>query len=207
MEKLKSLTIKNNEQYLRQISLSETFKNIKELKENIIVLENFCEENEVMAMAAIQLGINKRIVYLKNTDIEIVNRMQKDFVSDADENFNIKKVLINPEILESVGETYYWEACASCLDYVGYVKRPYKIKVKYYDIQQKEIIEEFCGFEATVLSHELDHLEGLLHIDIAEKMQILNVKERKKLRQKEGYLIVSENCNYEKPNKEKRRKI
>ena len=39
--------------------------------ENIKVLEEYCKENEVMAMAAVQLGIPKRLVYLKNTNLRI----------------------------------------------------------------------------------------------------------------------------------------
>ena len=68
MEKLKSITIADNEKYLRQISAPVDIKNDLELKNNISVLEQFCKENEVMAMAAVQLGIPKRLVYLKNTN-------------------------------------------------------------------------------------------------------------------------------------------
>ena len=69
MEKLQSITIENNEQYLRQI-----FKKVNitdsELHNNIVVLQNYCMQNDVMAMAAVQLGIPKRIVYVKNTNLE-----------------------------------------------------------------------------------------------------------------------------------------
>lgn len=199
MEKVQKITINNNENLLRSVSLVEDFSDIDKLKEKIDVLAKYCEENKVFAMAAIQLGINSRIIYLKNTDLEMANAMQEEEVPDEVENFNLKKVLINPEIIESVGETYYWENCASCLDNSGYVKRPYKIVVRYFDILENEIEEEFIGFEATVLSHELDHLDGILHIDIAEKILYLTVEERKKLRLKEGYKVVSEDCEYVKP--------
>lgn len=205
MECHQQLTIYDNEVFLRSVSIEEKFLDKNLLDNNIKILAQFCEENKVFAMAAIQLGINKRILYLKNTDLEMANEMQQDIVSKETENYNLKKVLINPQIIESYGETYYWENCASCLDYSGYVKRPYKIKVKYLDVNQREVEEEFIGFEATVLSHELDHLDGILHIDIAEKILELPIEKRKKLRQKEGYKVVSKTKNYVKPNILKRR--
>ena len=68
MDKLKAITIADNESFLRQISgLVDLSDN--ELIQNISTLEQFCKENEVMAMAAIQLGIPKRLVYLKNNKI------------------------------------------------------------------------------------------------------------------------------------------
>ena len=64
MEKLKPITIENNEQYLRQISKKVNIED-PELHNNLVVLQDYCMQNEVMAMAAVQLGIPKRIVYVK----------------------------------------------------------------------------------------------------------------------------------------------
>ena len=69
--KLKSITINDNEVFLRQISENVDIKNDNELSYDIAVLDSFCKENSVMAMAAVQLGIPKRIVYLKNTNLDI----------------------------------------------------------------------------------------------------------------------------------------
>ena len=72
MDKLESITIENNEQYLRQFS-KEVDISDPELHNNIVVLQDYCMQNDVMAMAAVQLGIPKRIVYVKNTNLEILN--------------------------------------------------------------------------------------------------------------------------------------
>jgi peptide deformylase len=77
MEKLESITIEKNEKYLRQISKKVDI-NDPELHNNIVVLEEYCMQNEVMAMAAVQLGIPKRIVYIKNTNLEILNKRLTD---------------------------------------------------------------------------------------------------------------------------------
>lgn len=83
------------------------------------------------------------------------------------------------------------ESCASCLYFYGRVLSPYKIDLEYYDIEGNKYIESFEDFEATVLSYELDHLDGILHIDIAEEVINIPKEERKVLRQSQGYKIYS----------------
>ena len=111
-------------------------------------------------------------------------------------NYNESKILINPTILSREGKTKYWEACLSCLDNMGLVIRPYKMLVQYYDIDGKKHEEIFEGFPATVLSHELDHLDGILHMDIAEKVIILPREKRKEYREAHPYEIISKTGEY-----------
>lgn len=180
-------TILNDEEYLRQISQVVDLTN-NEYKEDIKLLEEFCLNNECFALAAIQIGIPKRIVYLKNTTLD------KNL---EDKDYNEAKVLINPVILSRKGHTKYWEACLSCLDNMGLVNRPYQMTIEYYDkngVLHNETIE---GFEATVVSHELDHLDGILHMDIAEEVLNMPKEERKEFRKKHPYEIISKTCNYD----------
>ncbi len=194
---IKSITIADNEAFLRQISTPVNMESDKNLSKNIEILDKFCKENEVMAMAAVQLGIPKRIIYLKNTNLDIINKMQNDSVSNKEKNYNESRILINPVIIDRQGLTEYWEACASCLDNCGRVLRPYKINVEYSDIQGKKHSDIFEGFESTVLSHEMDHLDGILHIDIAEEVLEMSKEERKKWRQTHEYKIFSKTGNYD----------
>ena len=208
MEKIKAITIEDNEEYLRQISLPVELDD-KELANDIEVLAKYCEEEDVMAMAAVQLGIPKRIIYLKNTNLDIINKMQEDKESEEERNYNEKKVLINPVITSKEGLTDYWEACASCLDNTGHVKRPYRIELEYQDINGDVHKETYEGFESTVLSHEIDHLDGILHMDIADEVLVMTQEERKKFRQTHGYNIVSKTGKFEdliKKSKQKKKK-
>ena len=68
--------------------------------------------------------------------------------------------------------------------------------MEYYDIEGKKHQEIFEGFESTVLSHEIDHLNGILHIDIALKIKVLTKEERKELRKKEPYQIIRKEKEY-----------
>lgn len=182
------ITIANNEEYLRQISKKVDFKD-KSYLEDIRKLEEFCIANTPFAMAAVQIGIPKRIVYLRNTS--------EDVTKYSDSTYNEAKVLINPKVISREGHTKYWEACASCLNYMGLVNRPYKMVVKYQDIDGKTHTKTFKGFETTVMSHELDHLDGILHIDIAEQILEMSKEEREKWRETHPYEVISKNCDFE----------
>lgn len=194
--KIKQITIEDNEEYLRQISTPVDIKNDKDLSKDISILEEFCKENEVMAMAAVQLGIPKRIVYLKNTNLDIIDKIQTDNLTEEEKNYNEAKILINPIIKKKEGLTEYWENCASCLNNCGRVLRPYLIDIEYYDINGNRKEETIEGFASTVLSHEIDHLDGILHIDIAEEIIVMSKEERKKWRQTHGYNIYSKTGSF-----------
>ena len=190
---VKLITINDDEPFLRQIS-KEVDLNDQELKKDIAELDEYCKNHDVLAMASVQLGIPKRLVYLKNTNLELVNKSQKNMLTEEEKNYNESRVLINPVIIERLGLTRYWENCASCLDNMGLVERPYKIAVEYQDIDGNLYKEVFEGFEATVLSHEMDHLDGILHMDIALEIKNMPKEERKKFRQTHGYEIISKTC-------------
>ena len=181
-------TIENDEEYLRQISVPVSLDD-ESYKKDIEMLEQFCLETECFALAAVQIGIPKRMIYLKNTTLD---------VPLDDMEYNESKVLINPVVLSRKGHTKYWEACLSCLDNMGLVSRPYEMVVDYFDKDGNEHKDKFEGFEATVLSHELDHLDGILHMDIAEQVIIMPREKRKAYREAHPYEIISKTCDYDK---------
>ena len=187
---LERKTIEKDEEYLRQISKEVSFDD-KELNNDINKIKDFCLNTECFALAAVQIGIPKRIIYLKNTNPDI---------SIEDKVYDESRLLINPKIISRKGKTEYWEACLSCLDNMGLVVRPYEINLEYYDIKGNKHKEKFKGFESTVLSHELDHLDGILHMDIAKEILNMPKEERKIFRETHPYNIISKTCIYE-PNK------
>lgn len=192
----KVVTLKDDETYLRQVSAPVQLDDIQ-LESDLKVLEDFCVQNDVLAMASIQLRIPKRLLYLKNTKLDVIRKMQSGNVKEENQNYNEARVLINPVIVSREGLTEYWEACASCGDYMGHVYRPYKIVVEYFDREGKKHTETFEGFESTVLSHEYDHLDGILHIDIADEVLVMTAEERKNWRQNHDYNILAKEGDYE----------
>ena len=195
---IKAIKIDEDIDFLRQVSKEVDILNDKTLKDDILKLEEYCINNEVMAMAAVQLGIPKRLIYIKNTNIDLINKINNNEISEEEKlKYNEARVLINPVIIKREGLTEFWEACASCKNNCARVLRPYKIKIEYFDINNKKHIEDFIGFESTVLSHEYDHLNGILHMDVCEENLLMNQEERKEFRKDHNYEIIKTEGDYE----------
>lgn len=79
-------------------------------------------------------------------------------------------VFINPVIKKIAKKKLEGpEGCLSVPEKFGLVKRAEKITVRAYDEKGQEFTRGFARFFARVVQHELDHLEGTLFIDKAEK--------------------------------------
>ena len=129
---------------------SKTVKNFDEkLWELLDDMKVTMYKNHGMGLAAPQVGVLKRVVVVD------VNNM---FVE-----------LINPEILEVEGEDIDEEGCLSVPKVREYVKRPYKLTVKATDRYGYDFTITGEKYFARCISHELDHLDGILFIDKVEK--------------------------------------
>jgi peptide deformylase len=73
--------------------------------------------------------------------------------------------LINPEIIESSGESIDVEGCLSIPHTYGTVKRAEEITVRYFDREGEEMEVQAFGYLARAIQHEIDHLNGILFID------------------------------------------
>lgn len=100
----------------------------------------------------------------------------------------IKKVFINPEIVETSVETGpYDEGCLSLPGVYHEVMRPLKVTVYAQDVKGKNFKVEADGLFARVIQHEYDHLDGKLFIDrLAEDEASKVVEKYQKLVRKAG---------------------
>lgn len=104
------------------------------------------------AMAAPQLGINQRIIIVRD---DLDNKEVNTFTA-----------LINPEIIRTEGKTVKdYEGCLSVPEIYGMVSRPDKVKVKATLADGTEVRIKAAGYLARTLQHEIDHLDGILFID------------------------------------------
>jgi peptide deformylase len=74
-------------------------------------------------------------------------------------------VLCNPEIISTEGSQKNDEGCLSIPEFSETVSRPLKMVVRGYNLHGEEIKIEAEGLLARCLSHEIDHLNGVLFID------------------------------------------
>ncbi len=77
--------------------------------------------------------------------------------------------LINPVITETSGEQIDNEGCLSLPGKSSVVKRPMKVSVRAQDRNGNNFTITGEGLMARALCHEIDHLDGVLYIDKAEK--------------------------------------
>lgn len=125
--------------------IKEMTPKIKELIEDM--LDTMYEANGV-GLAGPQVGVLKRIV-----------------VIDIGEG---PVVMINPMILESSGEQTGDEGCLSLPGKAGVVTRPDYVKAKALNEDMEEYIIEGTGLMARAICHELDHLDGVMYVDLVE---------------------------------------
>ncbi len=86
--------------------------------------------------------------------------------------------LINPIIsITEAKEAGYWEGCLSIPGLRGFVERPQGIHIEGLGPEGNKISLQFDGFLATVLQHELDHLDGKLYIDNIKSPELLVYEE------------------------------
>lgn len=137
---------KNGDEVLRKKSreVERVDEKIKELVKDM--LETMYKNNGV-GLAAPQVGILKRVV-----------------VIDLYDN-NGPIVLINPEIIKEKGEQEVEEGCLSFPNQFAKIIRPAEVTVKALDEDGKEIKIKAKELLAQAISHEVDHLEGILFVD------------------------------------------
>lgn len=105
-----------------------------------------------VGLAAPQVGILKRLIV----------------VDVGDDNGLIE--LINPEIIESNGEQLGSEGCLSIPGLNGQVRRALEVTVKGLDRNGEEVKITGRDLLARAFQHEIDHLNGVLFTDIAERV-------------------------------------
>lgn len=142
--------------------LSESFDQL------MIDLKDSMKHYGGIGIAAPQIGVDLKVAIIELTGI---NRYGEEI------NLPLT-AFVNPKITFLTQEHQgFWEGCLSVPGLRGFVERPSKVKVDYLNLkgEEQELIAE--GFLATVLQHELDHLEGVLYIDRIKDPRLLSYQE------------------------------
>lgn len=95
-----------------------------------------------------------------------VSVLERIFVTRPDEKTRDITVFVNPSVVDrdegAAKRKPTLEGCLSIPEIWGHVLRPAKVKVEYFDLEEKKHTDWFEDFEAIVIQHELDHLDGVL---------------------------------------------
>jgi len=107
-----------------------------------------------VGLAAPQIGVQKRVVLVL---------LKKSVTEDVEDDILI---MVNPEILTTSGsKDKKRESCMSLPGWTGDVTRREKTSVLYSDIHGGTHERLFVGFQARIVSHEIEHLDGHLYAD------------------------------------------
>ncbi len=133
-----------------------------------------CVDPIGVGLAAPQVGLSLRIFLMKPT--------AKSFI----------QVFVNPEILststkkpakakstDEEGEPL--EGCLSIPRIWGPIERAHSVTLRWHDIHGKSYEKVFTGFEAAIVQHEVDHLNGVLftHRLAEQKSPIYEERDKK----------------------------
>ena len=113
-------------------------------------------EEEGIGLAANQVGVNMHLFIID--------------IAHTDEN-EFPRVFINGEIISNEGESIFSEGCLSIPQVSLDVIRPETITLKFQDLEKKWHQEKFNGLLARVIQHEIDHLNGVLMIDLVNDIE------------------------------------
>ena len=113
-------------------------------------------EEEGIGLAANQVGVNMHIFIID--------------IAHTDEN-EFPRVFINGEIISNEGESIFSEGCLSIPQVSLDVIRPETITLKFQDSEKKWHQEKFNGLLARAIQHEIDHLNGVLMIDLVNDIE------------------------------------
>jgi peptide deformylase len=141
--------VKIGEDILREKAIE-----VKKITPNIIkLLDNMAEtmyEAKGVGLAAPQVGVSKRVVV-----IDVGDGLLE---------------LINPMIIKKTGSEVDEEGCLSVPNKTGRVKRAAEVVVQAMDRNGEMKEYHADAFLARAMQHETDHLDGILFVDIADKI-------------------------------------
>jgi peptide deformylase len=111
-----------------------------------------------IGLAAIQIGVPKRVIVMD--------------ISSGEDTPREPRFFVNPEILSASEEMApYEEGCLSVPDIFDEVERPARVRLRYLNYEGETVEEDADGLYATCIQHEIDHLEGILFLDHLSRLK------------------------------------
>jgi peptide deformylase len=137
------------------------------------------DSGNAIGLAAPQIGVMKRVFAVRlgyeggnddgSDDIPeeaLPEAAEDELVENEEIPVPPPVIMVNPEIVEKSEELEKnTDGCLSVPGMVGYTLRHYRIRVKYLDEAGKPQDRWFEGWDARMIQHENDHLDGIMFMD------------------------------------------
>jgi len=155
----------------RSVKVTRFDDGLARLAEDMI--ETMHDANGV-GLAAPQVGIGTRLIIVEMPDDE-------DYPHPGE-----RWVMCNPEVVKASPETEVGqEGCLSVRGYVGMVERPTAVTIKGQDLSGRKQRVKADGYLARAFLHEIDHLNGVLYVDLAEQDSVMTVEQYEEMLREE----------------------
>ncbi len=160
----KIILYSEQEAALRKKSKAVLLLNQK-IRQIIRDLKDTLEANsDGIGLAAPQIKIHKRVVIVC-----------PGAETDGEWQAGPPVIMINPEIVEAGGERKDFDGCLSFPGLYAETTRPHHLRLTGLDEAGNPFDRVYEGFNAVVIHHEIDHLDGVLFVDHIENPQDLYV--------------------------------
>jgi peptide deformylase len=125
--------------FLAQKSQETSREDLQDVRDLVDTFK--ANRDQCVGMAANMIGVKKRFIVI-------------DFM-------NLPFVMINPKVISKSGR---YETEEGCLSLSGRRKavRYQNITVSYQDMQFQKHTQEFTGYTAQIIQHEIDHCDGIV---------------------------------------------
>jgi peptide deformylase len=135
-----------------------------ELEQLIVLMRNVMHEAPGVGLAAPQIGIPLQLAVVEDQfDVDpesaaIRHRMPLEFLA-----------ILNPRYAPVGPETAaFFEGCLSLSGLQAVVVRHERVLLRFVAPDGRDMEREFAGWQARIVQHETDHLQGTLYVDRAE---------------------------------------
>lgn len=121
------------------------------------------QDSELSAKYKLRSGVG-----LSANQVGLPQRMFVMYLKD-EKGRTVEHAWVNPKIISHSLTMVYLPESEGCLSVDrpvhGFVPRYESVKVKGYDMSGKEVVLKFKGYQAIVIQHEMDHLDGIMFYD------------------------------------------
>jgi peptide deformylase len=126
-----------------------------------------------VGLAAPQVGVPLQIFVYEVSAERLAQRDAEPASAPREDGIPLH-VVVNPMLTPQAGELVYdWESCLSVPDLRGLVPRHPAVRVRGLDRQGQSLDYIAAGFEARIVQHEHDHLNGVVFLDRMRDLKAL----------------------------------
>jgi peptide deformylase len=148
------------------------------LRGDCAVVSEFAEPLEDLAYAMYESMIDADGIGLAAPQVGLSIQLIVTGIPDEDDDHLQLQAWVNPRILETDGACTLEEGCLSVPDIREDVTRPERIRLAWQSIDGEKHEAWFDDLEARVLQHEMDHLKGILFVDLLSPTRKLAIRSR-----------------------------